>query len=128
MCVFFFHFFSFQAAVLTKKKSSFSCSDGPISERVTFWTYLCVSRNSSFPKRIPLCHAKGYNSFHPVSAAPVLAGRRKTLLSPPNTRCLCCDPQGSFSCTAQCLLTHIRTEESSLVWEKTQDLTQQLRF
>lgn len=70
-----FFFFSFQGGNLTKKKSSFSCSVGLIAECVTFWTYLSISRNSSFPKRIRL-PAKGYHPSHPsVSCCLCVGGK-----------------------------------------------------
>lgn len=80
--VFFFFFFSFLADLLTNKKSSFSCSDRPISERVTIKTDWFMSGNSCFPNT-SLCHAKGCSPFSPAVSAERLCC--PSGLSPPYT-------------------------------------------
>lgn len=77
-----FFFFSFLADLLTNKKSSFSCSDRPISERVTVETNWSMSRNSCFPNT-SLCHAKGCSPFSPAVSAERLCCPLG--LSPPYT-------------------------------------------
>ena len=77
-----FFFFPFLPDVLTNKKSSFSCSDRPISERVTVKTDRSMSRNSCFPNT-SLCHAKSCSPFSPAVSAERLCCPLG--LSPPYT-------------------------------------------